>query len=667
LLVLALLLSLFPPALPQAAAAQEAGAAAVDPNADDEVIYLDPQGFIRVYDPFGEPKITWVSPEGGWEAVALGDFTGDGDEEIVAVGGEGLAGRLVVYDPVVASGPVDADQQFNGIPWRQLFAVNLGATPRLVATGEFDPSVPGREIVYTTDAPPDPDGDPRSVVTLLTQSAAPPLGAAWRTLTSATTGQAWSDISTGDLAASGSDHIALIDEDRGVLAVFRLHAGGLDRYFLSSSDSREWSSSAIGQVDPATPEPELVLVRRADRPLASLVVWRYVPPGKFEDVYLRDFNPAPRVVFLADVNATAEAEIFMLRNVVRTAGCPPPYSTPPFQLIMRNRGPDRPTNFEVCLDQANTFRYGTGGDLNGDGKDEVIVISATQLRTFYNVDTTFSVTNEPVTSNATPIAAGNLDRAGAIKPNTLLASSSSLNFGVAAGSSSKIQTIELSNAAPTGAPIPLLVYTKSQADFVRWSLSSATTPATLSVYVDASELLPGIIYAAQLVIESDGVSVTNTPYVIPVLATVEAGVVLRPAGVTLVKTPCTDRPETAPAPVLTLGVLGTAGATFSAVITPGDALAADLAAAAAPAGSNAIPWTVQDVPWISSAHSPSATVPSKITVEVDPSRAGALNQAHVTVTGELDSEAYTRVANITFVCTDYPLYLPVVQRLAWSR
>jgi hypothetical protein len=60
-------------------------------------------------------------------------------------------------------------------------------------------------------------------------------------------------------------------------------------------------------------------------------------------------------------------------------------------------------------------------------------------------------------------------------------------------------------------------------------------------------------------------------------------------------------------------------------------------------------------------------VPSKITVEIDPSRAGALNQAHVTVTGELDSEAYTRVANITFVCTDYPLYLPVVQRLAWSR
>ena len=81
-------------------------------------------------------------------------------------------------------------------------------------------------------------------------------------------------------------------------------------------------------------------MRRADRPLASLIVWRYQAPDKFVDVYLRDFNPSPRVVFLADVNGTGDSEMFMLRNVTRTAGCPPPYTTPPVQLIMRDRGPD---------------------------------------------------------------------------------------------------------------------------------------------------------------------------------------------------------------------------------------------------------------------------------------------------------------------------------------
>lgn len=659
-----LLLSL----LPLPARAQDAPEGwLVSPNSDDEVIYVDPNGFIRVYDPVGEPTIVWVSPEGGWQAAALGDFTGDGDDEIVAVGGEGTAARLVVYDPVVASGTVNSDQQFNGVPWKQLYITNLPATPRLVATGEFDPAVPGREIIFTTDAPPDDSGNPRSVITITTQAAGSADGTAWRALASATTGQQWSDISTGDLALTGIDHIALIDEDRGVLSVYRLQDGSLQRYYLAASDTREWSGVAIGQVDPASVQPELVLVRRADRPLASLVVLRYEPPDRFADVYLRDFNPAPRVVFLADVNATGEAEIFMLRNVTRTAGCPPPYNTTPFQLIMRNRGPDRPTNFEVCLDQANTFRYGAGGDLNGDGKDEVIVLSATQLRVFYDVDTTFRVANVQVSSDARTVVAGNLDKAGAIKPNTLIASRSSLDFTVNAGERSQPQTIELSNGSTTGAPIPLQIYVLPQVDYVRWSLTSESTPTTLSVYIDAAELLPDIAYAAELVIDSVEVSVTNTPYRIPILIRVEKGMIVQPAGVTVVLTPCQ---ASATAPKVDLRVLGTTGVTFIATVNagPGGTQAAPADAAPLPAASaNDIPWQVNDVPWISSAQSPTTTVPSTITLLIDPSAAVSFNQAHVTVSGQLAGETYTRTSDVNFVCTDNPVYLPVVQRTAWPR
>ncbi len=654
-------------ALPGRALAQDLPAGwLVNPNSDDEVIYIDPSGFIRVYDPFGEPKITWVSPEGGWGAAALGDFTGDGDDEIVAVGGEGAAARLVVYDPVVASGSVDANQQFGGVPWKQLYITNLPATPRLVATGEFDPSVAGQEIVYTTDAPPDSDGDPRSIVAILTQASDPADGSAWRTFTSTTTGQQWSDISTGDLALTGIDHIALIDEDRGVLSVYRLRDGSLQRYYLSASDTREWSSSAIGQVDLATAEPELVLVRRADRPLASLIIQRYEPPDNFVDVYLRDFNPAPRVVFLADVNATAEAEVFMLRNVVRTAGCPPPYNTPPVQLIMRNRGPDRPTDFEVCLDQANTFRYGAGGDLNGDGKDEVIVLSATQIRVFYNVDTTFTVTNVQVSSDARTIAAGNLDKAGAIKPNTLAVSRSSLDFTVGAGEASQVQTIELSNSAPDGAPIPLQIHVSPQVDYVRWTLSSQYTPATLSVSVDAAELLPDITYAVELIIESPGVSVTNTPYRIPVLIRVGEGMIVRPAALGVVLSPCEASSAT---PQIDLRVLGTADITFSATVDAGPAGAqvATQDAAPLPESVTATSWQVRDVPWIRSAQSPTVTVPSTITLLIDPSLAAPFNQAHVTVVGQLSGRTLTRTADIVFVCTDNPVYLPVIQSMAWPH
>jgi hypothetical protein len=638
----------------------------VNPNDDDEVVYIDPGGLIRVYDPFGETTIAWVSPEGGWQAAALGDVTGDGDEEIVAIGGKDAAARLVVYDPVVAAGAVNADQQFNGVPWKQLYITNLPATPRLVATGEFDPASPGREIVYVTDAPPDNDGDPRSVITILTQAGGTTDGTAWRMLASATTGQQWSDISTGDLALTGIDHIALIDEDRGVLSVFRLRDGSLQRYYVNASDTREWSSSAIGQVDPATAQPELVLVRRADQPLASLVILRYEPPDSFADVYLRDFNPSPRVVFLADVNANAEAEVFMLRNVTRTAGCPPPYNTPPFQLIMRNRGPDRPTNFEVCLDQANTFRYGAGGDLNGDGKDEVIVLSAVQLRVFYNVDTTFTATNVQVSSDARTIVAGNLDKVGAIKPNTLEASRSRLEFTVKAGERSQSQAIELSNSAPSGEPIPLQIYVLPQVSYVRWSLSSDSTPATLSVYIDAAELLPDIVYAAELLVDSVGVSVTNTPYPIPILIRVDEGMIVQPEGITVVLRSCRD---SATKPKVELRVLGTAGITFDATVDSGPAgtEAATQSAAPHPESANAIPWQVNDVPWISSAESPTAVVPSTIVLSIDPLAAAPFNQAHVTVTGQLDGQTYTRTSNVNVVCTENPVYLPVVKRMAWPR
>ncbi len=660
---LLLLFLLLPP--PAAQAQENPGAWLVEPNNDDEVVYVDPQGFVRVYDPAGNPPIAFASPQGGWEIVALGDFTGEGDKEIVAIGASGPGGRLVIYDPVVASGTVDADQQFNGVPWKQLYSVDLPYVPRLVAVGEFDPNVAGQEIAYTTDGPPTGAGDATSIITVLAQSANPPDGTAWRVLATQTSKQAWSDISTGDLALEGIDQIVVIDEDRGTLNAFRLVNGSLDLFYELSSSSRAWSDSAIGHVDPATAQPELVLVRHADRPLASLVVLRYEAPDKFVDVYLRDFAPSPRVVFLADINVTGEEEIFMLRNVTRTAGCPPPYNTAPFQLIMRNGGPDRPPAFEVCLDQTNSFRYGAGGDLNGDGRDEVIVISAAQLRIFSNVDSSYSVANVAVSSNARTIAAGNLDKAGAVKPNTLAVQPETLVFSVAAGARSDPKTLQLSNSGTAGTPFPLVVNVLPQTPFVRWTLSSPQTPATLSVVVDAAELLPGLTYAAELRIDSFGVSVTNTPYRVPILIEVKDGLVVRPHAANVLFLDCKDQP----AHQFELKVLGSPGITYRAVVD-GVSLAeqpAEEDVAPAPQETDVRSWPVRDASWISSAQSVTNTVPSSITLTFDTSRAAPLNQARVTVTGQSGAATYTRTADITLLCTENPLYLPHVAQSLLPR
>ena len=93
---------------------------------------------------FGTGKqVQWVSPTGGWFDAALGDFNADGDLEIVTIKGDHDASRLTIFDPVVSSGPINLDQQFNGIYWDTLYDTSLPGTPDLVATGKFNPGVPG--------------------------------------------------------------------------------------------------------------------------------------------------------------------------------------------------------------------------------------------------------------------------------------------------------------------------------------------------------------------------------------------------------------------------------------------------------------------------------------------------------------------------------------------
>ena len=142
--------------------------------------------------------------------------------------------------------------------------------------------------------------------------------------------------------------------------------------------------------------------------------------------------------------------------------------------------------------------------------------------------------------------------------------------------------------------------------------------------------------------------------------------IIRPAGISVVLSPCGASPAL---PQLDLRVLGTTGITFGAVVDAGPAREqnAPQDIASLPQIESAVPWQVRDVPWISSAVSPAATVPSTITLSIDPSSATSFNQAHVTVVGQLEGQTYTRISNIAFVCTDNPVYLPVVSRMAWPR
>ncbi len=509
-------------------------------NNDEEIVYIDVFGVIQVIDPAppaGQPAVQWYSPIGGWEATALGDFNNDGDMEIVAITDED-GPRLTIYDPVVASGPVNPAQRINGLYWATLYETTLPAAPNLIGTGNFNPSVPGAEIVVVYDEPPALRGtneipDPR--IRIMTQRSANPDGRTWETMTEFIASGWWTDLTTGDLEATGVDDLVLVDEEASDLAAFRISNGQLVRYYQRPSANKNWQDAQIGQVDPGSTAPELVLARQVDSPLDSLLVWRYAGNDQFADVDGRDRQPSPRALFLADVKGNGNNAIFMLRNAPATP-------TNITQLLSFYIGPNPPLRFDLRLDDTNSFRYGAGGDLDGDGKDEIAINSSPQIRVYNSPDvSTTDLTNYSVSSAAAPFQIGNLDRNGSVVAPLLTASSTSIQFAVPAGAVSTPQAIQVTNST-TAAPITFSVYTLPAVPYLTWTSTGSSTPATLQVTIDATEMLPDSVNGANLILNTTQFGVDGAPMIIPVLAKATAGLVVRPRGAVVFVQPC-QRPD----------------------------------------------------------------------------------------------------------------------------
>ena len=123
-------------------------------NNDEEIVYIDIFGVIRVIDPWCQwpTSRAVVQPDRGLGATALGDFNNDGDMEIVAITDEG-GPKLTIYDPVVTSEPVGHRRKINGLYWATFYELTLPAAPNLIGTGNFNPDVPATEIVVVYDEP----------------------------------------------------------------------------------------------------------------------------------------------------------------------------------------------------------------------------------------------------------------------------------------------------------------------------------------------------------------------------------------------------------------------------------------------------------------------------------------------------------------------------------
>lgn len=602
------------------------GEAVAQSDVDDEIVYLDPNGTIRVIDPTprgGDLQVNWFSPTSGWVDFTLADVTNDGDSEIIAVRPLGAGGQLAIFDPVAIGADDDEVQLLDGVPWAIIYERQLETSPRLVATGEFDLGRTGPEIIFDRFLLPESRNvfeDSRRF-TILRQPSGQTRAEEWEIQRTWDTGNPWNWIDTGNFDDRGSDEIVLVAEEIGTISVFRV-GDGFERIFRHSYPENAWRVARFGQFGAGGGE-ELGAVRAADFPLASAWVFRW-EDGEVLDRYAERLIPSPRIMFWADISGNGDVEMVMLRSVPQELGQRP-------RLFIRDNSNDTIILNDQQLDVDNGYTAGAGGDADGDGRDEVVIMRNNRIRVYTEPERATSNVEYDVDTDAAHILMGNLDAAGVARESRLGVSQSMITATLRAGQTATAVRVDVADVT-RGMAVPFSIRIDDAQEWVAVDASSSSTPATLSVVLDAAGMQPGI-YQGEIVLQPSGSGVSDEPATIDLRLQVESGITTNPAGLVFEYYPCEE-----PLGVRTLPVTvdGPEGVAYRTAI----------------AGN---PGWVSVVP-------ANGTLPEILTLTVDPAQRPAdLATATLVLTVDLPNAPGTEeVREVVLVCAQDRKVLPFV-------
>jgi hypothetical protein len=607
-------------------------------NSDNEIIYIDSNGFIRVLDTNrvgNQPFVEWVSSTGGWTDFAVGDVNNDGDAEIIAIGGDANSGKLAVYDPVVTSGTIDTAKVINNIPWATLYETTLPGKPTLVAAGNLNPNRPGDEIAYGYELKDADKVHPNDKyrVALIEAANPPPDGRAWTPLmTPHDFDHIWTQMVIGELDDRLGAELVLLDSHPATseLSVYRIEQQ-LTRLYDNQSNNKTWYSAAIGKFQPGDAN-DLAAVRDAPLDLPSLVVMRYdgSASNNFKDIYGEYFGPPPLFVFFANSYGRDHSHLFMMRSLPTTLTTQPHF-------FNRKFGKDSTIPVNLRLDVDNGYQVGAGGDLDGDGLDDVVVMRNNRLRIYPNIATALNFNEYGVTTNAHSLKIADLDNKGFVPIPLLAATPNPLAATLDAGLHGQPVTITLTNVG-TADSTPFAAAIEGNPTWVTISPAISQTPATLALTFDARSLVAGQ-YTAKLLITPINSSLRFTPLSIPLALTVKSGVAAQPAATVLTVYPCTP---------------------------PFNSFMRQIYVA----GTTQL-FTAQVIPLNNASQAPWATVttlanrlPTTVTVTVDPSKlSGNFEQANLHIESTIESQVpVKRDFPFDVLCASAQLYLPLVGR-----
>ncbi|MFQ5578595.1 MAG: FG-GAP repeat domain-containing protein, partial [Anaerolineae bacterium] len=271
--------------MPQQTAASQA-------DGIDEVVVVGTDGYVYAYDYTGQ--LVYQSPGNGWSLAATGDFNRDGDDEIVAVGGN----RIKVFDPQVNGTEYSLSRTYSG---------STGTFTK-VAVGHLVGDDNQLDIALLRSR----GGTVSRIVIYRTSKAAPAVDYEFPYSN-------WDDFAVADFDGDGDDDFALIywnnnypDGVKSWLELWKGHDPS-QRLQGSSNNGRysnlEWFDIAAGNF----------VTTNGDR-----VEWvgaqnvNNVVVQQWKDERIRDVwavGPAFEFVAAADFRGDGDDQVAMLRNV----------------------------------------------------------------------------------------------------------------------------------------------------------------------------------------------------------------------------------------------------------------------------------------------------------------------------------------------------------------
>jgi hypothetical protein len=660
------------------------------PGADmpeEEIVYIDKDGFIRVLDPYNKApakKIEWVSPNGSWRNMALGDMDGNQDLEIVAIRGSqgsSTAPEWAIFDPVVTSNPV-AGQEINGVPWKQVYQAALPARPEVVATGNFDPNVSGDEVLIIRETA---SGEANEEYKLIIYKRN---GNQWVEHQTKFFDDAWDRVAVGNITGQGGDEFALVGtrndsegRENGRVEVYQPDQG-LKKLFEAGSAQDPWKDVAFGQYFSGGPL-ELLLVRDTDDKCVgnspacySFLVYRYENDTFVNSGAGSIFFPTPRVIFAG--NTTGDTNTDSEAVIMRRAPEEEP-NTP--RLFVRGDGADGiPQAFidGIPLDKDSGYRYGAAGDIDGDGIAEIVIIRNNNIRWFKDANqNTVATDGPPTTTNERSIAIGDLDRAGSFTGPALGATPLQIiqdvylglpdEWGINAGTIN-VQNISTNDSIPFEAIRGATYLSLSPTTGVAPGVNVGSVPIRWAI--DTDDMVVGETWATSITIRKTDPNqqVANSPLTIPVSVTVKAPPYTAvPNEVFLYDNSC----DTAPEQKLTFYILGAPGSRLESAIVTARTPTGEVELGAAVAATDTItaPATItytSRAPWITAVEALTDTIPTTLTLTVSPTlRTADLQLAQLVLRYEtLDGGIENSSHNIRLWCTASELWLPKVDKQA---